>query len=326
MVALIESDIEPAINDAHRADQQLVDTEMAKIQNYRDAVFAQQEILYAKADDIRTWIGEHNDLVVDWRTRAEKFISTRDDWTATHNNKTVTCCAKDNAAVVDVAYLEAYHQCDFKAPEADQCISKTTSSVQSYVEPYFTDGLNHYLELVKNCDYLGNLTVTKHQAFQEADEDCDSYEEKTRSKADLIASETAQFESDWAELRDGYRTNVTIMEDEYNGQEAQVKSDEHDRKNEWESTQIIKCMLVNYKAGGEFDDAALETCKQNAGSIDHLNIVYPPMVARITWVLEDFEPLSEYDHDQTCHEVVVQDNPVCEVRAQKAIPECSNHM
>merc|ERR1712010_41627 len=156
MVKLIESDIEPAINDAHRADQELLDTEMGKIQTYRDSIFAQQKILYAKAADIRKWIGEHNDLVVEWRDRAEKFQAARDDWTATHNNKTTTCCAKDNAAVVDVAYLEPYHQCDFKAPEADQCISKTTSSVQSYVEPYFTDGLNHYLELVKNCDYLGN--------------------------------------------------------------------------------------------------------------------------------------------------------------------------
>jgi hypothetical protein len=326
MVKLIESDIEPAINDAHRADQALLDTEMGKIQTYRDAVFAQQEILYAKADEIRGWITEHNKLVIEWDARAEKFIAARDVWTITHNNKTTTCCAKDNAAVVDVAYLEPYHQCDFKAPEADECISKATNNVHSYVEPYFTNGFNHYLELVRNCDFLGNLTVAKHQLFTAADEDCDNYEEKTRSKADLIATETATFEHNWATLRDGYRTNITIMEDEYTGKEAQVKSDEADRKNEWESTQIIKCMLVNYKAGGGFDDASLSKCKDASGDIDHLVIVYPAMVERITWILEEFEALTEYQHDQTCHEVVVQENPVCEVHAQKAIPECSNHM
>lgn len=299
---------------------------MAKIQTYRDAVFAQQEILYAKADEIRGWITEHNKLVIEWDARAEKFIAARDVWTITHNNKTTTCCAKDNAAVVDVAYLEPYHQCDFKAPEADECISKATNNVHSYVEPYFTNGFNHYLELVRNCDFLGNLTVAKHQLFTAADEDCDNYEEKTRSKADLIATETATFEHNWATLRDGYRTNITIMEDEYTGKEAQVKSDEADRKNEWESTQIIKCMLVNYKAGGGFDDASLSKCKDASGDIDHLVIVYPAMVERITWILEEFEALTEYQHDQTCHEVVVQENPVCEVHAQKAIPECSNHM
>merc|ERR1712167_293662 len=117
MTALIESDIEPAINDAHRADQSLLDTEMEKIQNYRDAVFAQQEILYAKA------------------------------------------------------------------AEADQCIQKTKDSVHGYVNPYFVNGRNHYLELVRNCDFLGNLTVAKHQVFQAADEDCGDYEERTRSKA-----------------------------------------------------------------------------------------------------------------------------------------------
>merc|ERR1711990_146876 len=326
MVKLIESDIEPAINDAHRADQALLDTEMGKIQTYRDAVFAQQEILYAKADEIRGWITEHNKLVIEWDARAEKFIAARDVWTITHNNKTTTCCAKDNAAVVDVAYLEPYHQCDFKAPEADHCIQKTKDSVHGYVDPYFVNGRNHYLELVRNCDFLGNLTVAKHQVFQAADEDCDDYEERSRSKADMIASETATFESNWAELRDGYRTNITIKENLYNGKKAVVEHDEGDRHNEWESTQIIKCMLVNYKNGGGFDNAALETCKGSAGDTAHLVIVYPEMVERIAWVIDPFEPLSEYDHDTTCHEVVVQANPVCDVRAQKAIPECNNHM
>jgi len=326
MTALIESDIEPAIHDAHRSDQELLDTEMQKIQTYTDSIRSQQTILYAKADDIRKWIGEHNDLVGEWRTRAEKFIAARDDWTATHNNKTVTCCAKDNAAVVDVAYLSPYHQCDYKATGADDCIDNALANVKSYVEPYFTDGLNHYLDLVKTCDFLGNLTVTKHQAFQTADEDCDSYEEQTRSKADLIASETAQFESDWANLRDGYRVNITIREDRYNGHEAQVKSDEADRKNEWTSTQTIKCMLVNYKNGGGFDDDSLSTCQGQTGDTTAFNIVYPAMVEQITWNLEPFAPLSEYDHDQTCHEEVVQEDPVCEVAAQKPIPECNNHM
>jgi len=329
MVKMIETEIEVAIKDAHVADQILVDTEMAKIQTYRNTIFAQQKILYAKAADIRKWIKEHNQLVVDWRGLAEKRIAAANDWTTTHNNMKTTCCAKDNSAVLDVAYLSPYHECDFKTghgkDKADGCIDRALANTKSYVDPYFKNGRNTYLQLVKKCDNLGNLTVTKHNAYNQADEACDHKEEATRSKADLITTETQSFAASWKSTRDGYRVNVTMMENEYNKKEAQAKHDEKDRKNEWTSTQIIKCMLVNYKAGGGFNDESLASCKTKSRNTGHLNVKYPTMVARITWELAPFQAVSEYDHATTCHADVVQAEPVCQVRAQKPIPECENH-
>lgn len=326
MVALMEKEIEPAINDAHRADQMLLNEEMEKIQNYANAVQVQQNLLRGDADQIRTWIGEHNALVIEWRTRAEAFLAARDLWTITHVNMTTTCCARDNAAVVDVAYLEPAHECDFKAPEADKCVAKTAASVKSYVDPYFVEGRNHYLELVNNCNYLTNLEEVHQEAFNRANSDCDSKETETRAKSKIIAEASAKFWSNWNTLKHGYHTNITIMETRYRRKEAQAEHDEKDRKNEWTSTQVIKCMLENYKVGGGFNQPALTACEGKTRVTNHLDLNYPKMVARLGWHLEPFVELSSYDHDDTCHEVVVQATPVCVVSPQKPIPECSNHM
>ncbi len=35
-----------------------------------------------------------------------------------------------------------------------------------------------------------------------------------------------------------------------------------DRRNEWESTQLIKCMLQHYCEGGQFEEELLEKCKK----------------------------------------------------------------
>jgi hypothetical protein len=299
---------------------------MAKIQTYTDAIHAGQAILYSKADEIRGWITEHNNMVVEWKGLAEKFIAADNAWTTTHNNMTTTCCAKDNAAVIDVAYLEPSHSCDFKAADADKCIEKTRDSVDGYVNPYFVEGQTHYHELVRNCDFLGNLTVAKHKAFDIANENCDSKEIATRAKADLIGTETTKFVHNWETLREGYRANVTIMEEVYNGFQATVEHDTADRKNEWTSTQVIKCMLIAFKEGGGFDQATLTTCQGKTGDTAHLVIKYPEMVERIQWVLEPFVELSDYEHDTTCHKNVEQANPECEVAPQKAEPQCTNHM
>jgi len=331
MKDLIENEIEVAINDAHHADQELLNTEMGKIQTYTATVKTQRTILYATAKRIRGMITEHNNLVNEWRDLAVARQKAATDWTNTHNKAKTTCCAKDNAGVVDVAYLAPYHQCDFKTKKdpktgPDGCTDRALANAKSYVDDYFKEGFDRYNTLVKDCNDLNDETVRRHNAYTQADLSCDNKEQATRAKADEIATETDAFEKSWKSTRNGYRTQIAIKETEYNNKEADVKRDTKDRKAEWESSQIIKCMLINYQEGGGFDDAALSKCKAKAPNTKHLNIVYPPMVKRLTWELEEFEKPSEYDHASTCHAPVVQAEPVCQVVAQKPIPECTNHM
>jgi len=330
MIELVEKEIEPAIKEAHRADQVLLNDEREKIQNYADAVQVEQNILRGKADEIRQFIKEHNDLVVEWFKRADAFVAARDLWGVTHNNMTTTCCAKDNAAVVDVAYLEPSHSCDFKAPEADKCISKVSASVTSYVDPYFVEGRTHYLELVNNCNYLTQLEVSHHNAFDHADSECDKTETDTRAKAKVIEDESEKFQSLWRTLKNGYNTNITIMQNKYDVKQGEVEHDEKDRKNEWRATQTIKCMLTHYKEGGGFSDTELAACQAGTKTdsyVSHLVINYPKKVKRLNWDLEPFVELSSYEkHDKTCWEIVVYTVPTCNIAAQKILPECTNHM
>merc|ERR1711934_1130699 len=158
MKDLIENEIEVAINDAHHADQELLNTEMGKIQDYTNTVKTQRTILYATAKRIRGMITEHNNLVNEWRDLAVARTNAATDWTNTHNKAKTTCCAKDNAGVVDVAYLAPYHQCDFKTKKDP----KTGP-----------DG----------CTDRNDETVRRHNAYTKADLSCDNKEQATRAKA-----------------------------------------------------------------------------------------------------------------------------------------------
>jgi len=329
MKTLINDDVLPAIKKAHTADQDMLDLARQGIQTYTDGIQLQQNNLHKTADMIRGWISHHNTLVTQWRDHALDFISTRDIWLHFHANKTQTCCAKRSAAVLDVAYLEPYHACNFKAPDADHCVQKTEDSVRGYVEPYFENGRQHYLELVNNCAYLEAQTVIKQANFRTAEQVCNDKAMETRKKAEEINTETTTFIENWKNLRTGYTTQIEIKTNEYNTQKGRVESDEGDRKNEWVSINIILCMLDHYVTGGGFNTASLNQCKEGtsgAGYTSHLNIVYPAAVAPIDWTLQEFDKLTEYDHDQTCSENVVPANPVCEVLPQKPFPACTNHL
>eukprot|EP00657_Telonema_sp_P-1_P009847 TRINITY_DN4083_c0_g1_i2.p1 TRINITY_DN4083_c0_g1~~TRINITY_DN4083_c0_g1_i2.p1 ORF type:complete len:412 (+),score=146.92 TRINITY_DN4083_c0_g1_i2:131-1366(+) len=326
MIALVDKEIEPAINDAHKVDQEVLNTVFSQIRTYTHIVKGQKADLRVREARIRNWITEHNQKAAQWDKAGVRFMSTRDKWTRTHNKKTETCCARDNAAVVDVAYLKAYGRCDFKAPDADKCIEVVEKSVEAYTGGYFDRGLTHYNSLVSKCAQLVTDTQTTMNTFNKANAGCDKIEQQTRALADTIGEATRTFTKDWVATKNAYAIAIGKKENHFKRESARVSHDESDRKDEWSSTQIIKCMLVNYKAGGSFNDAGMAKCNKAAKKINHLVIEYPQLPTHITWSLKEFSALSRYTHPRTCHQVVTQENPMCKVRTQKPIPQCSNHL
>jgi len=85
----------------------------------------------------------------------------------------------------------------------------------------------------------------------------------------------------------------------YRATVKRVKSDEIDRKNEWKSTQEIKCMLKAYRDGGSFDAETQTKC--STGIVTKLDINYPKIIAQLSWekhVFTDFTDASDYE--ETC--------------------------
>merc|ERR1712072_1190661 len=271
MIDMVTDEIEPAINDAHAADQETLNVKMSAIAELNAGLESDVELLNGEADTVRKLIDDQTDR----------------------------CCQKDNSAVLDVEYVPAYVECDYTVPAGATCSKRARDAVSAIVTTPFTDGLALYRKLLGEC---AQLTQDLADADSDTDakiDDCQKKKLAEDAASKLAASEQARVQKQWDETIAYYNGNYTAKNTDYHHHKAIVVTQETDRKSEWEATQQIKCMLEAYKEGGQFDDATADACKE--GIVVNLDIGYPEEVQQLFPVLEPFEDqtdTSKYEH--TC--------------------------
>merc|ERR1711934_116174 len=131
---------------------------------------------------------------------------------------------------------------------------------------------------------------------------CDAHEEDCKARKKVIDVQRGKFEADWPAAVSTYNSGIDEAEGNFTASKTRVEHDEGDRKEEWKSTQEIKCMLLNYQAGGTFDQSAMETCQSKVVT-DHLVINYVPIPDRVVWTKPVFTELTDWSAYATdCHE------------------------
>merc|ERR1712093_93377 len=95
MVTMIHSQIEPAIHDAHRVDQNDVNTLMNNIQLRNNAWDTQNTILQQDANGVRDLIDDEQAKSATWEKAAGTFTATQDAFLATYGQQTDQCCKRD---------------------------------------------------------------------------------------------------------------------------------------------------------------------------------------------------------------------------------------
>jgi hypothetical protein len=325
MVALIESDIEVAINDAHKADQDTLDAKMASIGDLNSAYSNMVAELNVRADGIEKLIADAISKSATWKAKSEFFTKTQNDYFAVYDNQTKTCCAKDNAGVIDVEYTPAYALCDYTVPAGAGCGARAVKAAADIVTTPFTDGLALWRALLFACNGLIVDLDAADVATDNAIADCDTAKKNTKAAEKITQDEKNQWSEDWDTTIANYNGNYTAMMADYDKTKARVVSDEIDRKNEWKATQEIKCMLIAYRDGGSFDDATHEKCSK--GIKVGLTIDYPEVIAQLSWdkhVFTKFTDASAYE--STCDARTPAPEFTCVVAEPRPYPECVNHM
>jgi len=324
MIDMVTDEIEPAINDAHAADQETLNVKMSAIAELNAGLESDVELLNGEADTVRKLIDDQQAAAAAWDSAASLFTQTQNNYLHTYDDQTDRCCQKDNSAVLDVEYVPAYVECDYTVPAGATCSKRARDAVSAIVTTPFTDGLALYRKLLGEC---AQLTQDLADADSDTDAKIDDCQKKKLSEdaaSKLAASEQARVQKQWDETIAYYNGNYTAKNTDYQKHKAIVQTQETDRKSEWEATQQIKCMLEAYKEGGQFDDATADACKE--GIVVNLDIGYPEEVQQLFPVLEPFEDqtdTSKYEH--TCDARTPAPEYTCIVREPRPYPQCTNH-
>merc|ERR1719281_1174140 len=212
MIDMVTTEIEPAINDAHSADQETLNVKMEAIAEQQAAASA-------------------------WDDSAALFTKTQNNYLHTYDDQRDRCCQKDNSAVLDVEYVPAFYTCDYTKPAGATCSKRARAKVASIVTTPFTDGLTLYRKLVGECS---KLTSDLGDADKDTDtkiDDCQKKKLAEDAASKLAASEQARVQKQWDETISYYNGNYTAKNTDYHHHKAIVVTQEADRKNEWQATQ-----------------------------------------------------------------------------------------
>jgi hypothetical protein len=329
LVAMIDDEIKPAIEEAHAEDQREMEAQYKGLVDLNSAYAAQRDALLDDAAEIRAKSNQFNVDVAEWKQATEDYTLASEVYVSTYNNMSDTCCQKDNAGVLDVVYTPAYYACDFTNDKtADNCVSDADASITSYTEDHFAAGKAKYDDLFTRCNNLKADFELATTDLANKDEACDGKEADAKNLEDEIASDRATFDPMWADSVSFYDGNWTADLAAFDATIARVHHDEADRHAEWKATQEIRCMLKAYQRSGTFDQAQIDACNHDV-SMMHITNNYPTAPAREhsdipAWVVHD----SYAAFEKVCHPENAPVLPAfhCEVASPKPFPSCQNHV
>jgi len=336
LLSLVTSVVEPAIYDAHGADQLLVLSLHREIMacdaTYKRFLAGTQRSGHSLLSKMR---GEWAATAATAETLKAKFAACLDerDVLVRHNNS--ICCqqhAACGAAYGDcdlVKLSEGFAGCDYKTHTGAECFREAQRLVAP-LEGYFRSQDAKFEALRVECSKFTAATKAKVAECAQLSEAVNAEVGHSNEAAgavnqgneQLIASCKAAC-AGYQQCRDGaeaeYHRIVGPCEGDAYSAGSCVKGREADRKNEWEATQTIKCMLEAYCAGGHLDEDELEKCK---GSIStyQLVITYPVIPETVPCEVptcEDCPGCDEcvdrpyYQYEVPCYATPLPDAPTC---------------
>lgn len=325
MIDMITNEIEPAIEDAHTTDQQNLHDKMALIVDWNKDYTTKKALLMDEFNSIQSNIEDHNILAATWEKAANSYAASVTTYEKDVKLKTDTCCDKQQAAVGAREYTPAYASCDYTSTGAGDCAATASKAVQTAVQQDFAHGLARYNDLVSGCSTRTDTVASSLGDMNGKNTHCDDSQAACVVAQKAIAAKKKQFEKSWSETVADYTKGVGDLEASFSSTEAQVRSDEGDRVNEWSATQEIKCLLDAFSGAGTFDEAGMNACKGEISQIN-LKVDYPVIPARVVWpkltytLMTDTEPFA-----QTCQIEEAADEAAdtkCVLTATPAVSVC----
>jgi len=192
-----------------------------------------------------------------------------------HNN-TVCCqeyamCPHEGDCEV-VKLDQAYVGCDYKTRSHEECWAHAQTLISS-LKGYFEEQDTRFERLRSQCTEFNAATKAKiaecaylqeavNSKVQEANELVEEFREQSQAFSDKSKDQCKTYMM-CRKTKEAQYVQVAgpCEKGDYAAGDGCVMNREQDRKNEWDATQLIKCMLEHYCQGGKFDEELLEKCK-----------------------------------------------------------------
>jgi len=327
MINMVESEIEPAIKQAHNDDQEVLNTKMNDVKVRNGGFIEEEKELQQDANDVRDLIDKEQAASKTWEDQSKTFTGAQTDYLAKFGQQTDTCCQRDNAAVMDIQTVPAYAECDYKdQANSGGCAARAKEDVSNAVKGTFSSGLKKYRELRTSCNTATTELNTADTKTQQAFHKCGSDKRAAQAAAKLAASEQKRVQKRWDTATSKYSREYDSLMNKYNGEKAKVKKNEKDRKAETEAIAEIKCMLLKYKKSHVFDDSTHQSCKDAYTYTGEVDIGYPDVIKKIVPKLKEFEKQTDDSaYESTCN--TRADSPAfsCPVKKPNPVPVCKKN-
>jgi len=209
MISMVTERIEPAINQAHADDQDILNDRMEEIKQLNDGLNDDVKLLNDQADVVRGLIVKEQKAAAAWDSAAALFTSTQNDYLVTYDNKTDTCCQSQNSAVIDVEYVPAFVECDYTVPAGATCSKRARQAVAGIVTTPFTDGLALYRRLLGACSGLTEDLDAADKDTTVKINDCQAKKRAEKAASDLASTEQARVQKEWDMTIETYNVNYT---------------------------------------------------------------------------------------------------------------------
>jgi len=331
LIAMITEDIEPTIFEAHVADQEEIDALMDAVQKHNDFTESYTAELLLEAADLRQKMNEHNVYARKWEAQTVEYNRVIPIYEASYYNRSVVCCRREQVAVVDLEFTAASHQCDFTADDAAGCADRADASVTKYTQEPFRAGQARYNHWHTGCNNEKAREARDLATYRAEDAECDRLQANVTARRAYIDSTHTRFMANWHRVTTSYFPIYKSLRHNYTKREVVMWEREETRKMEWNATQLIKCLLTGYQAGGSFDEEGRQGCESEITDY-HLYLKYPKWVCVLDYkpVLPPWPELVDVTPwADECQNVANPDNSPfdnCDIPADELRPECSNHI
>jgi len=331
LIDMVENDIEPTITEAHDADQAELNELMGAIADHNKFTEDYTAQLLEEAADLRQKMHEHNDIAEQWRLQGITFKDSIPVYEATYLNRSTVCCRREQVAVLDMETTPAYYQCDFTADDADGCVSRADASIQHYTEEPFRAGQARYTHWHNGCNNEKAQEKADFDNMVAQDHKCDALQGDTIARKTYIDTEHQRFMKEWIRTTTSYEPIYKALRHNYTKNEVVIWEREETRKLEWNATQLIRCLLAGYQAGGSFNQEGMDHCESQITDY-HLVLIYPKWVCMLDYnpVLPPWPAVTDTSPwADDCQSVASPDNsPMenCEIPPDETAPECANHI
>eukprot|EP00657_Telonema_sp_P-1_P009175 TRINITY_DN334_c0_g1_i3.p1 TRINITY_DN334_c0_g1~~TRINITY_DN334_c0_g1_i3.p1 ORF type:complete len:434 (+),score=158.64 TRINITY_DN334_c0_g1_i3:209-1510(+) len=331
MVEIISKEVEPAIIEQHESDQEQLNLLMDSIGSHNKRTTEYTNQLQKEAADLRTKIKEHNSMSMQWKKQGEVYNAHIPVYESKYLNRSKVCCHREQAAVKELVHTKPSYSCDFTKPDADSCIQRADVDIRSKTEQLFAKGQAYYDLWHSSCNKEKSDQALHSKKNNKLDIRCDELQAEVIGRKLYIDNERTRFMAEWTKTTTQYAPIYKKRRYAYTAEEVVQWNREATRKDEWNSVELIKCLLSGYAAGGKFTKKDIVKCNKDISTY-HLNLVYPKWVCMLDYkpVLADFPSVTvtkTWSH--LCQATPKLSNApfeTCKIPEDKIAPVCSNHI